>query len=426
MTKVSRFFASSALPAVVGLALLPSLACSSTPGNAGTGGTTGTAGSGGTVGTGGSGGTVGTGGSGGTVGTGGSGGTAGSGGTGDGTGGSNNGPDGGPCPAPTARPSKFLSVYYELRPCDAPPAANVHWTAEAGWSDLNIQNISLGNDRLVADSSAGYDIRRGASGWTTTVIVPGSDPSVSWAAVDGDTFAYRTVYFQDSHLLVGNWNGSDMGASGHALSGDTLVTTNRVFVNAAGTWAPSSTISPPDTTGTTGAVALGHDRFALLRATETRIIQRQGDAWTDLGSLPAAKSVAMAPASAPGTWLVLSAKDAVGGAFPVSLFTLGAAGWQSQATIDVPADTASGSGAYLSVTQPLSDALGDLGVIVVSGGPATLIFTRDSAGVVRAQDRIPLQGKAIVSGKNLAILSANAFVAGTTVLRPLFVYRSDF
>jgi hypothetical protein len=53
----------------------------------------------------------------------------------------------------------------------------------------------------------------------------------------------------------------------------------------------------------------------------------------------------MAPAGTEGTWLVLSARDAVADVFPVSLFTLGAAGWQSQMTFEIPADAAAESSA---------------------------------------------------------------------------------
>ena len=257
----------------------------------------------------------------------------------------------------------------------------------------NLRDFALSGDRLVLDNYRGYDARRGASGWTIEPIIYSSDPVVVWAAVDGDTFAYQTQFFSDYRLVIGNWTDADKSLE-HALSGDTLLTTDRVFVNAAGSWGPSATIAHPDTGGGAEIVALGFDRFALLGASETRVVRRQDDAWVDLGALPAATSVAMAPATTKGSWLVLSAKekDLVSGAYPVSFFTLARTGWLKEPIMLAPMQDADGFGSQVAVSQPNSDALGDIGFIVVSGGPTTLIVLRDSVGVMSEHESHPAQG----------------------------------
>ncbi len=359
------------------------------------------------------------------------GGSGGSGSGGGGSGGSGDGGDGGlvdaGCPAPTLI-SGSGHTRDDVPPCHAPPTANGAWTAEAGWSEERYQDISMSGDRLVLVSFSGLDARRTDAGWTAGFIISFSDPVLVWAAVDGETLAMQTQFFQNFQLSIvsiGGWNGVD-SAPNHALSGTTLVTTDRVFVKAAVTWGPS-TLVHPDAEGTAKVVALGDDRFALLRAAETRIVQRQDATWKELGTLPAAKSVGMPPAGTSVPWLVLSAKETMAGTSPVGVYTLTGTDWQRQATVGAPADVVSGFGTDVSVSQPHPGAASDPSIIVVSGGPTTITYLRDGTGAVREQDRLPIQGQAVASGSNLAILSTNPIVAGTTALSsPAFVYRATF
>ncbi len=405
MTNMSRFLRCGGL-AFFAAVVAPALACSSMAEKLGvdansTGGT----------------------GTGGNGGNGGSGATPDAGSDGDGSSADTGGADADLCPVPAF--SSTLDGYY-VPPCHAPPTASGAWTAEAGWSARG-RDISLSGDHLVLISSHGVDARRTDTGWTAQYFVWHHDEFVGWAAVDGETVAWRRdlPLIPMSTLVLPSWSGDDTAAE-HALSGNTLVTTDRVFTNTGGTWGPSTIVHPnPDRTA--NVVALGYDRFALLRDADTRIVERQDDAWKDLGTLPAAKSVAMSPPDTDGSWLVLSARETVAGVNAVGVYTLGATGWQQQATLDAPSVALPGFGTQVSVSRPHPGAANDPGIIVVSGGPTTVTYVRAGTGAVREQDRLPLQGKALASGGNLAILSTNPIVIGTTSFeRPVFVYRATF
>jgi hypothetical protein len=266
-------------------------------------------------------------------------------------------------------------VTLEPASCYAPPSAAGRWKPRLVVPLPYDGRVFVGRDRVVVgdghrvfpdgESYGWYlSFRRGAGSWVPdapTCVVEGLLHDL---AIDGAALA---TSFQSplGPSVVRVWEDDSTSECGTgtrvALSGGTLLVTGppsvTACVRAGGAWKRSPLV--PDTRDQQIA-AVGFDRFALSSPTRTRIVWRNGDAWTELGAFGPSAAVAMSAGNGAGAFVALTSIDPTTAAGRVDVLRGSDAGWKPDVTLrPTPGDRdAAAFGRSLAALSPTALAVG--------------------------------------------------------------------